>query len=127
MWLHNVVLSENMMQSETKKQQFSGKAGQQQEQLQQLHGVETRQLANEHAELLARSSHVEAAAEAFAQRQALDARSVATAVEQRCERLVATTRDELAASQLALRSSFDIPQSTEARHLAEIQSIKETM
>ena len=73
----------------------------QQEQLQQLHGAETGQLANEHAELLARASHLEAAAEAFAQRQVLDAQCVATAVEQHCERLVSTTRDELEASQLA--------------------------
>ena len=56
------------------------------------------------AELVARASHYEAAADALAQKQELDARCIATAVEQRCERLFVTIRAELATSQAALRS-----------------------
>ena len=89
--------------------------------------METRQLANEHAELLARASPYEASAEALAQSREADARCIATALEQRCERLFATTREELAASQLALRSSIQRLQSAEAQHLAEMQTMKETL
>ena len=56
-------------------------------------------MASEHAELLARASHYEAAADALAQQKELDARCVAAAFGQRCGRIFAATRAELAASQ----------------------------
>ena len=59
------------------------------------------------SELLARASHYEAAAEALTAKRELEMRCVAPAVEQRSKRQVVSTRDELASSQAALRSSSE--------------------
>ena len=60
-------------------------AWQHHEQLQQWHGVGTRQMADERAELLAQAPHYKAAADSLAQRQAPDARCIGTAFAPRCE------------------------------------------
>ena len=81
----------------------------QQEQLQQCHGAEIRQMAGEHAELRARAFHYEAAAEAVVQRQELDARCVSAAAEQRCEQYILAARAE---------SAVGLAESCQSRELA---------
>ena len=95
-------------------------AWRQQEQLQQWHGAAARQMAVEHAALLARASRYEAAAEAVVQRQQLDGRCVAAVIEQRGEQAVFTVRTEGAANLPEVgRLASELRSSSEKLQLAE--------
>ena len=63
-------------------------------QLQQWHGAETRQMASEHAELVARVSRQEASAEAAVERLQAQHRFEIAALQQRCEQLLQSAKAE---------------------------------